>query len=1246
MCNRCSSILKHRKSYRHHVKFTCQALKDDVQKLELSSPQTSPDIRSPSPSSPHQQTDIETLTTPAQSTCDEDSTSEESLKFKKTESAFKSRIVTFELRKKNLNRKVTLNLFLTFIFEHLVSLLKKVLESHNSVKVNIFLECEFQNLKGETCQKNFKTVNIPLTQSTDLDDYCSELFQKIVSEKEECDMKGSGWCFVRVTNFEVRVNEYNPLKAGHSFIPSPRKFHGVVNVKNIDNECFKYSLLAKFVSKGDATLPSSYTPELFGKYNWECVSFPVKLSDINIFEKTNNISINVFGLDKENKVYPLKVCNSPLADHRDLLLLSNKSKDTHYVYIADFNTLVASQLNKRKHKLYVCKKCFAYFGNNPNKLGLTGEERLIEHERFCHSKGPLRLDLCPDPTISFKNTERSQRVRFTIYADFESVLVPKDQAPPHILNPNLTKSENSGEDTRNPTKSHIPESESITHVHIANSYCYLIKDSQNNSSEPVIRQYRGADAAKHFVKSLTSDVYEIGNTLYGQRQMTPTLTPDEQSSFNTASLCHICGKTFSDLDKKVRDHQHSHPFKYRGASHSSCNLRYQEQSTINCYFHNLNYDSHFILKELGYSKSNISVIPSSEEKYVSFTKYIPFKQSKKGFLKVRFVDTLRFLPSSLDALAKNLPKECFHETRKRFPEDTQFNLLTRKGVFPYEYISSFEKLDETRLPDKNSFYNKMTLKQVSDPDYQHAQNVWQTFKIRTLGEYSDLYLLTDVLLLTDIYENFRDTSLKTHELDPAYYITLPSYSWDCMLKKTGVTLDTIQDHDMYLFFEKGIRGGITQCCKRMSKANNQHCAHFNKSLPSKYISYVDANNLYGWAMSQFLPTGGFCWLDQIEIDNFNLESLPDDGSEGYVLEVDVEYPNTLHDQHRDLPFLCERKVPPGSKHPKLLTTLFDKSHYIVHYRVLKQALQYGLKVTKVHRVLKFDQSPWLKPYIDLNTNLRKQAKNEFEKDLYKLYNNSVFGKCMENVRNRMNFKLVCDAKKVEKLIAKTNFKYTTIFSKSLVGVHLEKTNIVLEKPIYAGMCVLELSKFLMYDFLYGVVHPHYGVENVNLLYMDTDSYVFELATPNLYQSLLPIQSYFDTSGLSKDNPAFSPTNAKVLGKMKDEMGGKYISEFLGVRAKVYCIVPEDSDHENPCIKKCKGITKHVTDKVLTAKLYRDCITENSDWYTMNSTFRSYKHILVTKWENKLTLSGYDGKRHLLPDRVCTVPHGHYLVNSE
>lgn len=239
---------------------------------------------------------------------------------------------------------------------------------------------------------------------------------------------------------------------------------------------------------------------------------------------------------------------------------------------------------------------------------------------------------------------------------------------------------------------------------------------------------------------------------------------------------------------------------------------------------------------------------------------------------------------------------------------------------------------------------------------------------------------------------------------------------------------------MHLLLEQGIRGGITVCVKKHSVANNHYIPDtFDPNKPSKFLTYLDANNLYGWAMSKYMPYGDFQWLNRNNLDILQyILKVDDDSPIGYILEVDIEYPQHLHDYHSDFPFLPVNEYVQGTKNRKLLTTL--KKKYVCHYSNLKQAVSFGLQITKVYRILQFLQSPWLKKYIDLNTIKRQQANNNFEEDFFKLLNNAVFGKCMENIRKGLKLQLVCNEKKLLKLIAEPTFKDRIIYDESLCAV--------------------------------------------------------------------------------------------------------------------------------------------------------------------------------------------------------------------
>ncbi|KAJ8909678.1 hypothetical protein NQ315_011382 [Exocentrus adspersus] len=572
----------------------------------------------------------------------------------------------------------------------------------------------------------------------------------------------------------------------------------------------------------------------------------------------------------------------------------------------------------------------------------------------------------------------------------------------------------------------------------------------------------------------------------------------QEHEFAISTHCHICEKPFEAGELKTKDHCHLSGM-YRGPAHQKCNLNYKNSITVPVVSHNLTgYDSHLLIRDLA-KTGNVTLLPINKEKYISFTKWMP-----GSAVKFRFIDSFRFMASSLDTLCSYLETNELLNLQREFSNLTseKFKLLTRKGVFPYDYIDCLDKLNETQLPSIDKFYNKLNDSHVSTDHYAHAKNVWKSFNIKTLGEYSDLYLKTDVILLADVFENFRQKCLNIYQLDPGHYYTLPGYTWDCALKYTKVELDYLKDVDMLLFMDRGIRGGVSQCSNRYAEANNKFMPTYDCTQPSKYLMYFDVNNLYGWAMCQYLPYGGFEWMRNFE--NFDVTQVSDEAPEGYILEVDLEYPEYLHDTHKDLPLCPEHLTPPNSKLPKLMTTLYDKKRYIIHYRNLKQALSLGIKLTRIHRILKFKQSDWLKVYIDLNTKLRTQSLNEFEKNLYKLLINAIFGKTMENIRRHRIIKLRnhWDGKwGAKNYIANPNFHSIKIFDADLVAVELNKVEICFNRPLYVGLCILDISKTCVYDFHYNFMLKNLG-NNCKLLYTDTDSLVYQITCNDVYTEVI------------------------------------------------------------------------------------------------------------------------------------------------
>ena len=1072
-----------------------------------------------------------------------------------------------------------------------------------------------------------------ILMETDENEIYDEMTEEIEEEMQKVqDAEGSGWRFYRVIKLVLHTTRWDPLYGG-SFIPLDPYLankKALINMQNEDEKCFMWSVLRALYPKD--TNPQRIDKDLKSKQesiNMDGIRYPVNFRAIDRFEIQNpNISISVVGYNKEDLVHPMRISIYTKRKHNIVLLLLKEAVEgengeieekTHYVLVKNKSALIASQINNHEHKRHLCLNCFNSF-NSP--------ETLEKHKEYCYENESVNIIMPQQGTfLRFKNFLYSEKAPFVVYADFESLIKPMDNCSP------------------DPNKSYTKKYQK----HEPTSFSYYIIFSIDGVYKPILRRYiktkeEDMDAMDVFIKWLEEDVKAIANI----EEKEIIFTEEDRKKFNKASDCWICGEELGN--DRVRDHCHF-TGRYRGPAHNSCNLKYRKPKSISVFFHNLSgYDSHLFIKKLRSpdKNENIDCIANNEEKYISFSKTIIAGQytNKKGEVKnktfkIVFKDSLKFMSSSLEALVNNLPKDVFKNLLKYFTPE-QAEILKQKGFYPYEYMNTEEKFNDTKLPPREAFYSKLSGRGIKEKDYKHAWNVWNTFKMKTFKEYHELYNVTDVLLLADVFENFRDICLKIYGLDPVYYFTAPGLAWDACLKITDIDLELLSDYNMLLMFEKGIRGGISIISNRYGEANNKYMGRgFNKNKPSKYLMYLDANNLYGCAMSMKLPTHGFKWLtggemEKIYENRHNLNKMP------CILEVDLEYPENLHYLHNDYP-LCPEKVKCKNGVEKLIPNLRDKTKYVLHYKNLIQCLDMGLKIKHIHRGIKFVESEWMKPYIDKNTNLRAKAKNNFEKDFYKLMNNSIFGKTMENIRNRVNVKLVNTKEKLSKLVAKPNFKSCKIFNENLVSVHMKKTSLTMVKPVYLGMCILDLSKTIMYDFYYNYLKEKYG-DKVKLLFSDTDSLMCEIETEDFYKDISgDVKDRFDTSDYPKNHPSGIPTgiNKKVLGKMKDEAAGKIIKEFVGLRAKLYSYKMDDGGE----IKKCKGIKKQVVESSISHEDYKTCLLTGKEQLRKQNILRSYNHEVYTEEVNKVALSALDDKRYILKDGIHTLAWGHYKIKD-
>ena len=1107
-----------------------------------------------------------------------------------------------EFRYTDINSKDPKN-FIRTMKDEIDHIIKK--QRWKNVKLQLALDVEFvKHLPEEKTITSWFNSGL-MTPVTELhSDQLENLSDKIDEKISQFTSQGSGWQIRRLLDLHVKLVKYTPLKAS-SYLPLPKKFQNpafrLINMKNTDNECFKWCIArSRCLDEKHSERISKRVKAEALSLNWQGLEFPMSIKSIDKFENQNDITVNVYAFDDKLELYPLRITKIKKSEHVNLLMISEED-NMHYVLMKSLSPFVNK---KHKCKTFVCSYCLHSFYKKENHE---------KHEQECSIHTPVTMELSKDP-IKFKNYQKQIRHPFVIYADFESILKKLHTTQP------------------DPNESYTMD----INKHVPSSFCVYTKCEVDKYSR--LKTYIGPETPNKFVEYIVEEVQRIYDLM--KKNIPMNLSPQQKRHYYDATECYVCNEPFTKENNKVRDHNHL-TGEFRGAAHWKCNLKIRNPSFVPVFIHNLsNYDAHLFVKALGRVPGKLGIIPQTDETYISMSQNIivDYYTDKQGVRKpllreIRFLDSFRFMASSIDKLSSNLKDENFKELSKFESDKEKFKLLKRKGVYPYEWMDKAAKFKCTELPPMKSFYSKLKNEDISKEDYEHAQRVWETFECKTFKDYHLLYQKLDVILLADIFENFRETCMKTYGLDPAHYYTTPGLSWDALLKYTKVELDSIQDPEMLLFIEKGIRGGISTITKRYSKANNPYIPQtYDERKPKNYISYLDANNLYGWAMSQKLPTGKFKWLTEKQIDKLN---YPPKGK-GYVLEVDLEYPKELHDKHNDYPLAAENIM--LDKVSKLTPNLNNKEKYVIHHKALRQCTDLGLKLTKIHRVLEFAESEWMKPYIDINTEKRKLATNDFEKDFYKLMNNSVYGKTMENIRNRVDVKLVKSDEELRKLVNKPNFETFKIFDKNLIACHMKRTRLVFNKPIYVGMTVLDLSKVLMYDFHYNFIKEKYK-EKAKLLFTDTDSLCYSIQTKDFYKDIKKHKDLFDTSNYPKDHELYSDKNKKVLGKFKDETDGIPITEFVGLRSKLYAFKTVN-DHTQ---KRAKGVSKSVVDKEINLEDYKRALFEDEVIHRKMNIIQSRKHNVYTTQINKVALCGKDDKRYILKDKVNTLALGHYEI---
>ena len=1004
------------------------------------------------------------------------------------------------------------------------------------------------------------------------------LMQKLDDEQ----LEGSGFVLNGIVNVILEIYKVNDIQAS-SWVELPEKYKNnksIINIKNDDQYCFLWCILAHlFPVEDHKNRTSNYSMNL-NKLILNGLEFPMKIKDIPKFENLNNLNVNVFELTK-TVLTPIHINTNYDQPQIDLLLYQN-----HYCLITKLHCLI----NKDSHMKWVCRRCLTAF---------SSEDILSQHIDRCQKQQPTNITFSWKDHLKFEDYHMKVPVPIRVYADFECINQPTDdrEAAPQVL---------------------------YKQIPIAVGF-YIISPFGNNYSS-----YFGESCVTWFVNEMLTLENIASN--YFKTNLPLEITPEEHQSFQQSKVCWLCERKLDgegEAAHTVRDHDHL-TGKYRGAAHNKCNLNCKKKSSsfVPIFFHNFSgYDCHLIFEELLTSaydlKLPINIIPKSMENYVSV---------QVGCL--RFLDSYRFLSSSLDKLMKSM-----QSAANTFPimdeNGLDDELFKKKLAYPYEYLN-LSNIQEPLNLSPEDFWSTLKQTTPSLEEINRTQEIIKKYDLKNGQELTELYLKMDVLQLTEVFENFVEKPTLEYGINPLYSYSLPGYTWKAGLKLTKIKLDFIKDKQLLLLLENNIRGGISSVMG----------PRFIESNENTKLLYIDANNLYGWAMSQYLPTSEFEKLDfpeEYELEQIveDLRFIPDNNEYGYFIECDLEYPAEIKEKTENFP-LCpyQTKADPNLfseymnsvKQPnykpteKLMCDLTNKYNYMMHYRMFKFYTNLGMKVTKIHTIYRFKQSLWLEKYINHNTQKRTVSKTNFEKDLYKLMNNAFFGKTMENVRDRTNLEFIphTNIDQIIKRQSKLSFKRITNHYSEFSVYKFDKEKVIFDKPIYLGFSVLELSKLLMYEFYYHKLQPYYS-SDVKLHYMDTDSFILSIKTGDLINDLEYFKDDFDFSELDPSHELYNSINKKVIGKMKIETSPIIeLDNFIALRSKSYSFSYGSSVQKATQKSKQKGI-QHTP-------IYSQFINSlfNSETTTAtNYSIRSNAHKLTVQKQDKLALNPFDDKRMYL-----------------
>lgn len=1052
--------------------------------------------------------------------------------------------------------------------------------------------------------------------------------------------------FDRITQVEIKIGSAR-IPAVGMYMPTPdfiANKKATINLQVFDSKCFYWACICSLNfhhlkdHRSDLSSYRRFVPSCPLDFSHCVFPFIPSYENCEIFEKDNPCySLFIYGFTKDFDEFCYYYISPQENGKIPILLMVLSCKDPtnddnflfHFITITNFNVFCRIESNIGHSRSHVfCFYCLRAFSSE-----------IFLHEHICAARDrkiiqEFRLPSKEDSLLHYKTIKKYQPhtlvsyeklIPFAIFMDFEARIDP------------------------------------ITNEHIPISCGMLL----TWFDDAVPHKFDFAECFK---------IFSDENPLALFQKIWKQLTIWSDNILEPYNNFFVSSKKYTFYSKTLlsaKQQENANKLDITGSYSHEPDIK----NTVPVFFHNFGrYDSQFFIQysfQLGYKPKLNSIIGSNLQSLMTIT-----------FDRFVFLDSYLFLPFSLANLiifnkhgdsASTPHFPLLHKWIENFYKENQISaisldatkeLLTQKGVFPYSFLDSYEKFQYSSFPSIDKFQADVIGKNITQTEWESAQTIWQTLKCKTLQNYHDIYLARDVLGLADVFQQFRLNFFDSYKLDPAHYLSIPMFSWDAMLKylhdtRINFNISCFYDGqmDIYEFFEKGRRGGLSFVNLRYA----------DTTAGDQIIKYFDANALYSSCCLFPLPIDNFAFVlvdDSVHTLAW-LKSLNPFDSTGYYFEVDLTYPPELHTQpaHKNYPLCCENllitndMLSPlqneqhlkqfGSYNlentPKLVATFLPKKKYVISLLHLQQVLSLGLHLDKIHRIVKFRQEPFLKDFINFNIDKRIHSPNDFGKVIYKLINNSIYGKSTENMKLRTKFNLFTTEAGFRTFIEHPNLQdlpnFDNFFSWGVLIPSVKHT-VTLNKPIAIGVTILEMAKYIMNRFHYEFFMPKFP--SAKLLFTDTDSlcYVIEKMTLENFNNILfddreNRQKYFDFSNYPSDHLLFSDSRKGALLHFKDECPPpNSISAFVGLKPKCYSFSYQNEKE----LCKAKGIAQNSLAKndeenensfqktKLLFKNYKETLFEQKPLIIKQATIEPNKeqqiHTIITQ---KICLSSFENK---------------------